>query len=330
MSAPCLAPRHFLLLSDRDSAELEALIERAGELKAMSGRILNAGAGKALGLVFEKPSTRTLVSFQVAMARLGGYSVVLYSASTQRNKGEPLSDMAQVLSSMVDIIAFRGSTHSDIEELAGAATVPVINALTNLSHPCQILADIQTWREHHGDIRGLTAAWIGDGNNVCYSWIEASSLFDFKLRLACPPGYEPDAEIIARQSGRVELLETPAAACEGASILITDVWSSMGYEAEQQERDRAFAGYTVDGSLMARAAANALFMHCLPARRGREVTAEVIDGPASLVFKQAENRLHTQQSLLESLLRPWPSPRLLKAACRFRSVRGRGFSCFGL
>ena len=297
-------PRHFLLLSDRGPAELEALIDRACELKAMKGRILATGAGKALGLVFEKPSTRTLLSFQVAMARLGGYSVVLHSGSTQRNKGEPLSDMARVLSSMVDVIAFRGSAHSDLKELAGSASVPVINALTNLSHPCQILADIQTWREHHGDIRGLTAAWIGDGNNVCHSWIQASSLFDFKLRLACPKGYEPDFGFIACQGGRVELLKTPAAACEGASVVITDVWSSMGQEAEQQERDRAFAGYTVDGALMAKAADNSLFMHCLPARRGLEVTAQVIDGPASLVFKQAENRLHTQQALLESLLKP--------------------------
>ncbi len=304
MSRSASDPRHFLLLSDRSGAELEALIDRAGELKALKGRILGAGAGKALGLVFEKSSTRTLVSFQVAMARLGGYPVVLYSSSTQRNKGEPLGDMARVLSSMVDVIAFRGSAHSDLEELAGAATVPVINALTDLSHPCQILADIQTWREHGGDIRGLTAAWVGDGNNVCHPWIEASSLFDFKLRLACPPGYEPDAGLVARQGGRVELLETPAAACEGASIVITDVWASMGQEAEQQERDRAFAGYTVDGDLMAGAADNARFMHCLPARRGLEVTADVIDGPASLVFEQAENRLHAQQALLESLLDP--------------------------
>ena len=306
---PASGPRHFLLLSDRGPAELEALLDRAGELKALQGRILTTSAGKALGLVFEKPSTRTLVSFQVAMARLGGYSIGLHSASTQRNKGEPLSDMAQVLSSMVDVIAFRGSAHSDLEELAAAATVPVINALTDLSHPCQMLADIQTWREHQGDIRGLTAAWIGDGNNVCHPWIEASSLFDFKLRLACPQGYEPDAGLIARQGGRVELLETPAAACEGASVVVTDVWSSMGQETEQQERDQAFAGYTVDGTLMAKAADNASFMHCLPARRGFEVTAEVIDGPASLVFKQAENRLHAQQALLESLLKPGPEER---------------------
>ena len=304
MSPPVPGPRHFLLLSDRDPAELKALLERACELKALKGRTLGAGAGKALGLVFEKPSTRTLVSFQVAMARLGGYSVVLYSSSTQRNKGEPLGDMARVLSSMVDVIAFRGSAHSDLEELAGAAAVPVINALTDLSHPCQLLADIQTWREHEGDIRGLTAAWIGDGNNVCHSWIQASSLFDFRLRLACPSGYEPDAGLIALQGGRVELLETPAAACDGASLVITDVWASMGQEAEQQERARSFAGYTVDEALMARAATDARFMHCLPARRGLEVAAGVIDGPASLVFQQAENRLHSQQALLESLLGP--------------------------
>jgi ornithine carbamoyltransferase len=296
--------RHFLTLADFTPAELAALLDRAIAMK----RALKTGqrhaplAGRTLAMLFEKASTRTRVSFEVGMAQLGGSSFFLSPRDTQLDRGEPVEDTARVMSRMVDVIAIRANQHTMVERFARHSQVPVINALTDLHHPCQLLADIQTYVEQRGPIAGRTAAWIGDGNNVCHSWIEAARLFGFSLRVATPKGYKPDATIVQAAGSAVQLTDDPQAAARGAHLVVTDTWASMGQETEKAKRLKDFAGFTVDNTLMRLADAEAVFMHCLPAYRGAEVSAGVIDGGQSVVWDEAENRLHAQKALLEFLL----------------------------
>ncbi len=300
-----MKPRHFLTLMDLNARELKRLLARAIKLKAMQRRGKKHAllAGKTMAMIFEKSSTRTRVSFQVGMAQLGGTSLFLSPRDTHLDRGEPVEDTARVLSRMVDVIVIRANSHAMVERFAAHSQVPVVNALTDLSHPCQLLADIQTYIEKRGDIAGKTAAWIGDGNNVCHSWIDAARLFNFRINIATPKGYEPKAEWYAGCRERVTLGHDPQQAVHKADIVITDTWASMGQEHEKAERMKAFAGFMVDAALMKHARKNALFMHCLPAYRGAEVAAEVIDGPQSVVWDEAENRLHAQKALLEFLLK---------------------------
>jgi len=299
--------RHFLTLLDVSPEEARHLLTRASEIK----RMLRAGerhhplAGKTLGMIFDKASTRTRVSFEVGMYQLGGHALFLHSGTTQLGRGEPIADSARVLSSMVDGITIRTFGHEIVQQFAEYSSVPVINALTDLTHPCQILADVFTFEEQRGAIAGRSVAWIGDGNNMAHSWINGAVTFGYQLRIACPAGYGPDEKLLtaARALGAdVTLTDNPAEAADGAHLVTTDVWASMGQEAEQAEREAAFAGFTVDDRIMACADAEALFMHCLPAHRGEEVTASVIDGVQSVVWAEAENRLHAQKALLEFLL----------------------------
>ncbi len=296
--------RHFLTLLDFTPQELSRLLARAIELKQLhrAGRDPTPLKGKTLAMLFEKASTRTRVSFEAGMAQLGGSAMFLSPRDTQLDRGEPVEDTARVMSRMVDVIVIRANSHAMIERFAAHSSVPVINALSDLHHPCQLLADIQTYVERRGDIRGKSVAWIGDGNNVCNSWVHAAARFDFHLNVASPPGYGPHPDITACCAERVTLSTDPAAAVHDASIVVTDTWASMGQEAEKAERLRAFQGYQVDSALMRRARPDAVFMHCLPAYRGFEVAAEVIDGPQSVVWDEAENRLHAQKALLEFLL----------------------------
>ena len=297
--------RHFLSLRDLNSAELVALLNRASELR----RIHRAGESytplpqRVLGMVFEKSSTRTRVSFEAGIAQLGGSAVFLSPRDTQLGRGEPLEDTARVLSRMVDAIVVRTFEQEKLERFAAYSDVPVINALTDTYHPCQLLADVQTFQEHRGPIQGRTVAWIGDGNNMCHSYINAAQLLGFKLRIASPNGYAPDAEIVARAGEWVTCFPSAREAADGADLVATDVWASMGQEAEQRQREKAFAPFQVNSDLMACASDNAVFMHCLPAHRGEEVTSDVIDGPQSIVWDEAENRLHSQKALLELLLK---------------------------
>ncbi|MDS4019626.1 MAG: ornithine carbamoyltransferase [Candidatus Competibacter sp.] len=299
-----MKPRHFLSLFDLSPAELRRVLRRADELKSLRRRGERHAPfpQKVLGMIFEKASTRTRVSFEAGMAQLGGNAIFLSPQDTQLGRGEPIEDTARVLSGMVDIVMIRTFEHAKLERFAGCSTVPVINGLTDYNHPCQLLADIQTFIEHRGDIQGRTVAWIGDGNNMCNSYLKAACQFDFHLRVAVPPGYEPDAGLLQRAAGRVELLRDPLAAARNADLVATDVWSSMGKEQEQQRRARDFAGYQVDARVMAQASPDAIFLHCLPAHRGEEVSVEVIDGPQSRVWDEAENRLHAQKALMEFLL----------------------------
>jgi ornithine carbamoyltransferase len=299
-----MKPRHFLSLFDLSPAELRRVLRRASELKNLHrrGERYAPFPQKILGMIFEKASTRTRISFEAGMVQLGGSAIFLSPRDTQLGRGEPIEDTARVLSSMVDIVMIRTFEHAKLERFADCSTVPVINGLTDYNHPCQLLADIQTFIEHRGDIQGRTVAWIGDGNNMCNSYLKAACQFDFRLRVAVPPGYEPDAGLLQRAAGRVELLRDPLAAARGADLVATDVWSSMGKEQEQQQRARDFAGYQVDARIMAQASPDAIFLHCLPAHRGEEVSVEVIDGPQSRVWNEAENRLHAQKALMEFLL----------------------------
>ena len=299
--------KHFLTLADLTAAEAAQLLARAKELKALQKQGIPHATlqGKTLGMIFDKSSTRTRVSFEVGMFQLGGHALFLHSNVTQLGRGEPVADSARVLSRMVDGITIRTYAHSTLEEFARHATVPVINALTDLTHPCQILADLLTLLEHHGAVQGKTVCWIGDGNNMLHSWMNGAAIFGYRLRYACPEGYLPDARLLAAaqaQGGDISGYATPAEAVCGADVVTTDVWASMGQEDEQQQRMRDFAGFQVDSALMSGAAQNALFMHCLPAHRGEEVSSEVIDGPQSVVWDEAENRLHAQKALLELLL----------------------------
>ena len=299
-----MALRHFLTLLDLDRGELKALIERAGELKRMhlAGEDSRPFAGKVLGMIFEKSSTRTRVSFEAGMAQLGGHAIFLSPDDTQLGRGEPIEDSARVISSMVDIVMIRTFDHDIVERFAAHSQVPVINALTDSYHPCQLLADMLTYAETRGDIAGRAVAWVGDGNNMAQSYINAARQFDFELRIACPPGYEPDASLVAANAERVQVLHDPAAAVKDASLVVTDVIASMGQEAEREKRLRLFEGFQVNGELMSHAAPDAIYMHCLPAHRGEEISAELMDHPDTVIWQEAENRLHAQKALMEFLL----------------------------
>ena len=296
--------RHFLTLTDLDSNEFKTLLQRAIELKTMqrSGEIYEPLKNKVLAMIFEKSSTRTRVSFETGMAHFGGHALFLSPRDTQLGRGEPIEDSARVLSSMADCIMVRTFEHEKIERFAEYSSVPVINGLTDEVHPCQLLADMQTYIEHRGDIQGKTVTWVGDGNNMCHSYMHAAKLLDFKLNITCPQGYEPDQAFMDETADHVELIADPKKACENADLVVTDVWASMGQEEEQELRIKAFEPYQVNADLMQTAKADALFMHCLPAHRGEEVSADVIDGKQSVAWDEAENRLHAQKALLEFLL----------------------------
>ena len=297
------AHRDFLAVPDLSRAELDALFALAERMRR-GEYMARPLAGKTLAMIFMKSSTRTRVSFEVGTYQLGGHALFLSPRDVQLGRGEPIADTARVLSRYCDGIMIRTFSHAEVEELARAADVPVINGLTDLLHPCQILADVLTVRQHLGTYEGKRVAWIGDGNNMANSWINAAWRLGFELTLACPEGYDPDAAILARaqREARVTVVRDPREAVEGAHVVNTDVWASMGQEEEQAKRERAFAGYQVDASLMGRAARDAIFLHCLPAHRGEEVAAEVIDGPQSRVWDEAENRLHVQKAIMAALL----------------------------
>ncbi len=296
--------KHFLTLLDLDKDEAETLIQRAIELKKMVQEDTphELFKNKTLAMIFDKSSTRTRVSFETAMVQFGGHAIFLSPRDTQLGRGEPIEDSARVLSRMVDIIMIRTFEHEKIEKFAEYSQVPVINALTDMYHPCQLLADILTYVEHRGSIKGKKIAWIGDGNNMCHSYINAARLFDFKLHIASPAGYEPDQQIMSAAGDCVSFTSDPKQASEQADLVVTDVWASMGQEEEQRKREKSFHNFQVNQALMTGAKPDALFMHCLPAHRGEEVSAEVIDGPQSVVWDEAENRLHSQKALLELLL----------------------------
>jgi ornithine carbamoyltransferase len=289
---------------DFSPAELEQIIQRAIEMKRehREGADQRTFPGHVLGMIFAKSSTRTRVSFEAGMAQLGGHAMFLSPQDTQLGRGEPIEDSARVISSMVDIVMIRTFGHDIVERFAACSSVPVINALTDDFHPCQLLADMQTWVEHRGSIAGKSVCWVGDGNNMCQSYINAARQFDFELRIACPAGFEPCAELLAANGDRVRVVHDPREAAAGSDLLVTDVWASMGQESEQQERAKLFAPYIVDGELMSRAAPDALYMHCLPAHRGEEISAELMDAPDSVIWDEAENRLHAQKALMETLL----------------------------
>ena len=296
--------RHFLSIPDLSTEELYAVLELAGRMKAGQerGRPLE---GKTLAMIFTKSSTRTRVSFEVGTYQLGGHALFLSSRDIQLGRGEPIKDTARVLSRYVDGIMIRTFDQADPEALAEHGSVPVINGLTDLLHPCQIMADVMTVREAFGpDLSDRRIAWVGDGNNMANSWLNAAARFGFELRLACPEGYHPDAAILRRAQEATTVLLTgdPGQAVDGAHVVNTDVWTSMGQEEEQAARARAFAGYQVDAALMERATPDAIFLHCLPAHRGAEVADEVIEGPRSRVFDEAENRLHVQKAILATLM----------------------------
>lgn len=299
-----MSTRHFLTLTDLSRDELNNLLHRAIELKAQhrAGKLYEPLKNKVLAMIFEKSSTRTRVSFETGMAHFGGHALFLSPRDTQLGRGEPVEDSARVLSSMVDCIMLRTFEHEKVERLAAHSSVPVINGLTDDVHPCQLLADMQTYIEHRGDISGRTVTWVGDGNNMCHSYMHAAHIMDFKLNIACPKGYEPDDRFMAETAKNIELFQDPVDACKQADLVVTDVWASMGQEAEQAQRLKAFEPFQVNSSLMHAARPDALFMHCLPAHRGEEVSAEVMDGPQSIVWDEAENRLHAQKALLEFLL----------------------------
>lgn len=297
-----MAIKHFTSLLDLTSSELRDLIQRAIRLKRHRDPDFQPLKGRVLAMIFEKSSTRTRLSFETGMVQFGGHAIFLSPRDTQLGRGEPLEDSARVISSMVDCIMLRTHEHSTVTTFAQHSSVPIINGLTDLLHPCQLLADMQTYFEERGDIAGKTVTWIGDGNNMCHSYINAARQFDFRLHIACPPDYQPNAGIVAPAGERVHFFADPLAAARGADLVVTDVWASMGQEQEQQKREQAFHGFQVNAEVMRVADPDALFMHCLPAHRGEEVTAEVIDGPQSVVFQEAENRLHAQKALLEFLM----------------------------
>ncbi len=300
--------RDFLNLTDLTPEELDVLLKRSLVLKKRwkKGVTDSPLAGKSLGLVFDKPSTRTRVSFEVAMAQLGGYAIYLDPGTTQIKRGEPIADSARVLSRYLDGLVIRTFDQAAVEEWARWSSVPIINGLTDLLHPCQVLCDLLTIVEKRGSYRGLKIAYIGDGNNMANTWIQAASLLDITLSLACPKGYTPDAQILAearrRGQTRLKLTRDPWQAAQGSDVVYTDVWASMGQERERKERIKRFRDYQVNARLLSRAKKGALVMHCLPAHAGEEISAEVLEGPQSVVFDQAENRLHGQKAILEWLL----------------------------
>jgi ornithine carbamoyltransferase len=298
-----MAKRDFLAITDFTRDEIQRLFDLAQRMKSGAYRDTPL-SGKTLAMIFAKSSTRTRVSFEVGAYQLGGQALFLSSRDIQIGRGEPIPDTARVLSRYVDGIMIRTFDHGEVEELARHATIPVINGLTDLTHPCQVLADVFTIKEHLGGWDGKRVAWIGDGNNMANAWLEAAAVLGFELRLACPEGFEPNRARFeaARKHAEVTVTEVPEEAVEGAHVVNTDVWASMGQEGEAEARRNAFKGYTVDADLMKLAAPKAIFLHCLPAHRGEEVTAEVIDGPQSRVWDEAENRLHVQKALLATLM----------------------------
>ena len=300
-----MATRHFLTLLDLTPDELDYLIQRAitikTELKAQ-GPVYTPFSNRTLAMIFEKSSTRTRVSFETGMAQFGGHALFLSPRDTQLGRGEPIEDTARVLSEMVDAVMIRTFSHAGLETYASASSVPVINALSDDYHPCQLLADVMTWTELRGSVKGRTAVWIGDGNNMCHSWINAARQFDFHLRICCPKGYEPSADIMAAAGDHVTLLHDPQAAAKGADLITTDVWASMGQEEEQAKREADFAGFQVTEAMLDQANQEVLFLHCLPAHRGEEISMTLLDDPRAVVWQEAGNRLHAQKALIEFLL----------------------------
>jgi ornithine carbamoyltransferase len=296
--------RHFLSLLDLSGDELRSLITHAIDVKnkLKQGVAHTPLAGKVMAMIFEKSSTRTRVSFESGMSQLGGHALFLTPRDIQLGRGEPIEDSARVISSMVDCIMIRTFGHDRLETFASASSSPVINGLTDKLHPCQLLADMQTWFECRGDIKGATVAWIGDGNNMCHSYINAARQFDFQLQIGCPDNYQPDSAIVDAAGDRIKVFSSAEEAAKDADLIVTDVWASMGQEEEQEDRVNEFANFQVNTEIMQEAHKEALFMHCLPAHRGEEVSAEVIDGEQSVVWQEAENRLHAQKALLELLM----------------------------
>jgi ornithine carbamoyltransferase len=296
--------KHFINLNDLPINDLKQIIDNAIALKKQhkSGKINQILTNKTLGMIFDKSSTRTRISFEAGMTQLGGHALFLSGRDIQLGRGEPLEDTSIVISSMVDAIIMRISSHENIQTFAENSSVPIINALSDESHPCQLLADMMTYQEHKGSIQHKTVAWIGDGNNMCHTYMQAAKLFDFKLNIASPKGYEPNSTFIKTYQKHISLFENANKACENADLIVTDVWASMGQESEQEKRKLAFKDFQVDADLMKKANSDAVFMHCLPAHRGEEVSAKVIDGTQSLVWDEAENRLHAQKALLLYLL----------------------------
>jgi ornithine carbamoyltransferase len=298
-------PRHYLQFKDLSLAEYEHLFARTRWIKDKFKRYERYWPleDRTLAMIFEKPSTRTRLSFEAGMHQLGGAAIYLYTRDTQLGRGEPVEDAAQVISRMVDLVMVRTFEQDILARFAQNSRVPVINGLTNEYHPCQVLADIYTWIEQRGSVKGKTVAWIGDSNNVCNTWLQAATVFDFNLRVSTPPGYEVESERAGvYDNSHFESHSDPMDAARGADLVTTDVWTSMGFEAENEDRKRDFENWQVDADMMRVANKNALFMHCLPAHRGEEVSAEVIEGPQSVVWQEAENRLHTQKALMEFLL----------------------------
>lgn len=298
--------RHFLSFMDCSPEELRQLIARGIELKALRNRgVLHEPLrNRVLGMIFEKASTRTRLSFEAGMIQLGGQAIFLSSRDTQLGRGEPVPDSARVMSSMLDGVMIRTYAHEMLTTFAAHSRVPVINGLSDDLHPCQLLADMQTFFEHRGDIRGKTVAWIGDGNNMCNSYIEAAEQLDFSLRIACPEGYEPNPRFLERAGDRVQLTRDPREAVAQAHLVSTDVWTSMGQEEETRLRLAAFKPYQVTAELLDGAAPDVLFMHCLPAHRGEEISHTLLDDSRAVVWDEAENRLHAQKALLEFLIKP--------------------------
>ena len=296
--------RHFLTLNDLTAIELQSLIMRACELKKefQQKRMQQTRPGRVLAMIFEKSSTRTRVSFETGMSQLGGHAMFLSPKDIQLGRGEPIEDSARVISSMVDGIMIRTFGHDRLMTIARHSNRPVINGLTDYLHPCQLLADMQTWFELRGDIEGATVAWIGDGNNMCHSYINAAIRLNFKLNIGCPKQHIPDTDTVKNAGDRVKIFNSASEAASNADLVVTDVWASMGQEQEQQDRLNTFSEFQVSSEIMALADRDALFMHCLPAHRGEEVSAAVLDGEQSVIWQEAENRLHAQKSLLETLL----------------------------
>ncbi|HFX1060631.1 TPA: ornithine carbamoyltransferase [Pseudomonas aeruginosa] len=299
-----MSVRHFLSFMDYSPEELIGLIRRGSELKDLHNRgvLYEPLKSRVLGMVFEKASTRTRLSFEAGMIQLGGQAIFLSPRDTQLGRGEPIGDSARVMSRMLDGVMIRTFAHATLTEFAAHSKVPVINGLSDDLHPCQLLADMQTFHEHRGSIQGKTVAWIGDGNNMCNSYIEAALKFDFQLRVACPEGYEPKAEFVALAGDRLRVVRDPREAVAGAHLVSTDVWASMGQEDEAAARIALFRPYQVNAALLDGAADDVLFMHCLPAHRGEEISEELLDDPRSVAWDQAENRLHAQKALLELLI----------------------------
>jgi len=300
-----MTTRHLLTLNDLSSIELTSLLARAIELKGMQrrGELYQPLKNQTMAMIFEKSSTRTRISFEAGMTQLGGHSLFLSPRDTQLGRGEPVEDSARVMSRMVDIIMIRTFEHQKLETFAQHSRVPVINALTDEYHPCQLLADMQTFIEHRGAIAGKTVAWVGDGNNMCNSYINAAALLGFQLNIACPEGFDPLPELTQQHRDRVTIYRNPVDAVNKAHLVVTDVWASMGQEDEQNDRIKQFSGFQVSPKLMDLADNDALFMHCLPAHRGEEISENMLEDPRSVVWDEAENRLHAQKALIELLLK---------------------------